>query len=243
MIDITSCPNAVSALDQLSRLQAMTRRYIGTQESERRALARELHDRVSSNLAAIGLNIGLLERQLGEQITAPVRGRLADTIILIKDTLGSCRDISFNLHPAGLDYAGVLLALEDYGREYRARTGISVEVSGTSDELRLTPEREIALYRIAQEALTNCAKHAHARTVKIELTCDDERVLLTISDDGAGFDLNGFRSGGTSASAGLGILAMSECAEAIGGTFQIESLPEQGTRIVVDLQQGLSVEN
>ena len=228
-----------AALDYSVRLQAMTRRYIGAQESERRKLAREVHDRVSSSLTAIGLNLGLIDCRLGDNTPAPLKARLADTVALVTDTIANARDISCNLHPAALDYVGVLPALEDYGRNYSARTGIRVEVSGTADELRLSPEREMALYRVAQEALNNSARHAEARKVTIELNGDAEHVLLTISDDGAGFGANALTPLETLKSPSLGLLSMKERAEAIGASFRIESMPTQGTKVIVDLQQGL----
>ena len=223
-----------AALDYSTRLQEMTRRYIGVQESEKSKLARELHDRVSSNLTAIGLNLGLIERQLSEEAAATVMGRFADTTALVKDTILSAREISSDLHPAALGYAGVLPALDDYGRKYAARTGIGVKVSGSASGLRLRADREIALFRITQEALLNCAKHAGARTVSIELNSHEGQLALIILDDGVGFDPDVVSKKN---SPGLGLLSMRERAEAIGATFRIESLSGRGTRIIVCLPQ------
>jgi len=221
-----------AALDLATRLQVMTRRHASAHESERRRLARELHDRVSSSLTAIGLSLGLIRGQLPQDTAANVRARLSDTETLVKETITTAREISHDLHPAVLEYGGVLSALEDYGRKFSGHTGIAVEVVGRDRELRFPPETEIALYRIAQEALTNCAKHAGARTAMIALDGDSEHGVFTISDDGGGFDPNRLTAGGQAP--GLGVLSMRERAEAVGGKLTVDSAPGTGTRITVE---------
>ncbi|HUW38361.1 MAG TPA: cache domain-containing protein [Rhodocyclaceae bacterium] len=222
-----------SALNFAARLQVMTRRYAGAQEAEGRRLARELHDRVSSSLTAVGLNLGLIARQLPQDTAEKVKERLSDTLALLKDTMLNAREISHDLHPSVLDYGGVVPALEDYGRKFFDHTGIAVLVSGEDPEFRLPAETEIALYRIAQEALTNCAKHAGANKVTIALNGDTERASFVISDDGAGFDPNMLAQGRKTH--GLGLLSMRERAEAIGGRLTLESAPGKGTRIRVEI--------
>ena len=222
-----------SALEFAARLQVMTRRYAGAQDSESRRLARELHDRVSSGLTAISLSLGLIERQLPGDAPDGIRERLTDTLALVKDTMFNARDISHDLHPSVLEFGGVLPALEDYGRKFRGHTGIAVEVKGQDRGIRLPPETEIALYRIAQEALTNCAKHAEAKSVAIELNGDAEHSVFVIADDGVGFDM--LRLGGCGSSPGLGLLSMRERAEAVEGKLTLESSPGLGTRITVEI--------
>jgi len=214
-----------------ARLQVMTRRYMGATEAERRRLGRELHDRVSSSLTAVGLSLGLIERQLGRDISASVRQQLASTIALVQETMNAAREVSHNLHPGVLEHGGVLPALEDYGRKFSSHTGIAVELEDENDRSRHPPEVEIALYRIAQEALTNCAKHADASMVRIGLRRCGEATVFTISDDGAGFDPGTVADEGSSR--GLGLLSMRERAEAIGGRLTLESAPGEGTRITV----------
>ena len=222
-----------SALDFAARLQVMTRRYVGAQEAEKRRLARELHDRVSSSLTAIGLNLGLIEKKSPQDDSEKLTRRLSDTRALLKDTMLNVREISHDLHPSVLDYGGVIPALEDYGRKFFDHTGITVRVSGGDKEIRLPAETEIALYRIAQEALTNCAKHADAKTVTIALNGDAEQVVFVITDDGIGFDLDGPLQGRNQY--GLGLLSMRERAEAIGGRLSLESAPGRGMRIQVEI--------
>lgn len=220
-----------TASDFSARLQVMTRRHADAHESERRRLARELHDRVSSNLMAIGLNLDLMEKQLPREAAASVGGRLSDTADLVKETMFVCRDISADLHPAILDYEGVFGALEEYVHKFRARTGIAVAITGNGRETKLAAEKEIALYRIAQEALTNCAKHAAARNVTIAFNGGPDHVELVITDDGDGFDPGDLKRRGRDS--GLGMLSMRERADAVGGKFRMESAPGSGTRIIV----------
>lgn len=215
------------------RLQIMSRRLANTHESESRRLARELHDRVSSSLTAVGLNLELMEKQLPRDTAAKISERLSDTADLVRETLFVCRDISSDLHPAILDYEGVFGALEDYVLKFRARTGLDVVVSGNGRETPLSPDKEIALFRIAQEALTNCAKHADAHTVTIALNGDAERMELVIADDGSGLDLR--QLGRREKGSGLGMLSMRERADAVGGKFRMESTPGSGMRIIVEV--------
>ena len=223
-----------AALNLADRLQNMTRRLGEAQEVERRRLAAELHDGVCSNLAAIGLNLVLLQKQLPQSDPASMQRRLSDLIALIDEAKANAKDISVDLRPLLLEDRDLLPALEEYARKFESSTGIAVEVSGVSSWRRLPAEKKIALFRIAQEALTNCAKHAQANTVAIEFNTDADRLLLSIADDGVGIDLtriNGKRPG-------LGLLSMQERAEAIGGKWQIESAPGKGTRVSVSVGAG-----
>jgi len=218
-----------SAVDYAARLERVTHRTVNVLEEERRRLARELHDRVSSNLTAISLNLEHIEGQVSEEDWKRFGSALSDCAALAADSAASARDISSDLHPAILDYMGLVPALKDLGEKFRQRTNIAVAVSGSDVGQRLPADREIALYRIAQEALVNCAKHSSARTVAIRLERDLERIELTIKDDGAGFLANQPRA------PGLGLLSMQERAQAVGGCCRIESAPGEGTRVIVEL--------
>lgn len=222
------------------RLRDMTHRLIDVQEMERRRLAGELHDRIGSNLTAIGLNLNLMENALADQDGEQMADRVADCAALVEDSMASARDISADLHPATLDYVGLLPALEEYAEKFGRRAGIDIRVSERGMHKRLPPQIEIALFRIAQEALTNCAKHASAASAAIELAQDGERVLFTVADSGVGFDAS--RLGANGDKPGLGLLSMRERAEAIGGQLRVESAPRQGTRIVVETRLDGSAE-
>jgi PAS domain S-box-containing protein len=218
-----------AALDLADRLQNMTRRLGEAQEIERRRLAAELHDGVCSNLAAIGLNLALLQRQLPQGDGGAARQRLSDLIAQVDEAKANAKDISVDLRPLLLEERDLRSALEDYARRFEGSTGIAVSVKGGSSGRRLPPEKKIALFRIAQEALTNCARHAQARAVAIELDNDPDNLLLSVTDDGVGIDLAGING----KRPGLGLLSMQERAEAIGCSWRIEAIPGKGTRVSV----------
>lgn len=220
-----------AALDLAARLTDLTHRFVNVQETVKRRLAREIHDRVSSNLSAIGFNIGLIVKQLPPETAAQLSGRLSDTLALLQDTLISAREISGDLRPAVLDYGGLLPALQEYGQQFQRRTGLVVDVIDTAPSARLPAEKEIGLFRIVQEALTNCTKHSSAQRVVVDFSADSEHFTLSIADDGIGFDMGSLWQRGKTP--GMGLLSMRERAEAIGASLRIESLAGKGTRIMV----------
>jgi PAS domain S-box-containing protein len=217
-----------------NRVEELSRHIVAVQESARRRLSGELHDRTSPNLAAIAVNLDIMAAGLQDAPSAMLAERLADVRALIEDTAASIREICSDLRPPVLDYAGLAAALETHVRQFQRRTGIAVRIDCDRPAARLTAELETMLFRIVQEALTNCAKHSRARSVVVSLQLDRGPVRLTVSDDGSGFDpaaLGKTRSGG-----GLGILTMKEMAELAGGRFVLDSAPGQGTRISVEIE-------
>lgn len=218
-----------AALELAQRLQNMTRRLGEAQEVERRRLAAELHDGVGSNLAAIGLNLALLQKQLPQGDIASMQRQLADLIVLIDQAKANAKEISVDLRPLLLENRNLFPALEEYARMFEDGTGIPVQVTGDNSGARLPAETKIALFRIAQEALTNCAKHARASAVEIEFNCRADHLQLSVADDGVGIDVAGMAANNP----GLGLLSMQERAEAIGGRWKIESTPGRGTRVSV----------
>ncbi|MBE0616217.1 MAG: PAS domain S-box protein [Burkholderiales bacterium] len=223
-----------SALDLAGRLQHMARRLGHAQEAERRRLAAELHDGVGSNLAAIGLNLALLQKQLPQGNIANMQRQLAELIELIDVAKASAKEISVDLRPLLLENRDLLPALEEYARKFETGTGITVRVSGGHSGGRLPAEKKIALFRIAQEALTNCAKHAQAKAVAIEFNSDADSLRLSVADDGVGMNFADIGA----AKSGLGLLSMQERAESIGGRWEIESAPGKGTRVYVSVGAG-----
>jgi signal transduction histidine kinase len=133
------------------------------------------------------------------------------------------------MRPPLLDYAGLTAAVESYIQQFARRTGIAVQFDCDNCEARYTPELESLLFRIFQEALTNCAKHAHATSVSVTLSTGFP-VVMAITDDGVGFDPVHL---GSTGQVGLGLLNMREMAEVAGGTLTIESTAGKGTRIAV----------
>ena len=209
------------------RFRDLSRRLVEVQEAERRTLSTELHDRTSPGLAAIQINLNLLDKLLPAHGTEDVRALLEDTASLLAETTVSIREISSNLRPTVLDDGGLLPALAGFAQQFMQRTGIAVHLQTQEAARALTSAVQSSLFRIVQEALTNCAKHAKARNVTLQLSADSGRVSLTIGDDGVGFDF------ARQSTPGLGLLTMRERAEFAGGSFSLETAPGQGTRIQV----------
>jgi two-component system, NarL family, sensor histidine kinase UhpB len=155
-----------------------------------------------------------------------LKTRLEDSLRLVDGTLQSIEAVMSELRPPLLDEYGLGAALAGYAEEYAQRTGVRVSFNKPQELGRtLRPEAAVALFRIAQEALNNVAKHANARLVRIGLSLEEKEVNLTIADDGRGFDLAQAPRGrwGTS--------TMRERAEAAGGRFMIDSVPGKGTTV------------
>lgn len=221
-----------------ARVRELSRHLLELQEGARRRLAGELHDRTSPNLAAIRINLDVMALSLMENESPELTMRLEDTRALIEDTNASIREICADLRPPVLDYAGLLAALESYAYQFSRRTGISVLVDCYHRSVRLSAELESALFRIAQEALTNCAKHARATSIKVTLDHSSRSIILTVADNGVGFDPDSFRE--SLHPGGLGVINMKELAEFFDGTFTLVSSPGLGTwiKVEIDLMKG-----
>ena len=207
--------------------QALSRRLVELQESERRALARELHDRLGETLTALSINLGMLKNRHAD--STQIAARVRDSLALVKATAAAIENIAGELRPPMLDDHGLAAALDWYARQFSRRVGVAVAVQAAEPDERLAPEVETALFRIGQEALNNVAKHARARNVAITLWRSAGELVMSIADDGVGF------AGGAPAPerTGLGLVTMRERAQAIGGRLVIEPLREGGTRLTV----------
>ena len=199
--------------------------------AERNRLARELHDSISQSLFSIVLTAEAAARLTN---TSSPSGRAMSRVQEIaRETLAEMRSLIFELRPATLQERGLVYALSNHVELFRRRQGqlqVDFEVKG---ERRFAPDAELALYRIAQEALANVVKHANANHVSIRLNLEDpERVRLEISDNGRGFTQGQLQPNGRQT---LGLTSMRERAENLGGRLTIESAPGEGTRIVAEV--------
>jgi two-component system sensor histidine kinase UhpB len=237
VLDITSQKQTEGALrDLAAQLTALSRRLVEVQEAERRQLSRELHDRVGQNLTALSINLDILGTALPDNAADGHRARLADSAELLEATVDTIEDVMAELRPPMLDDYGLLPALHWYSKGFAERTGIKVEVVGAERAERPRTETEITLFRIAQEALTNVAKHARARHVQIELDQSDDHCVMTVTDDGIGIGIDGSLAAEVRERRGLGMLTMRERAQAIGGRFEVRNGPRGGTQIAIEIQ-------
>ena len=207
-----------------------TTRVFQAQEDERKRIARELHDDTAQSLSTLMIALDLVEPSLLRHDTTAQEG--FDRIRAIaKRALDEVRALSHDLRPTILDDFGLEAALRWYTDEYAATVGVPVDVRiEPGPHPPLAPEVELALFRIAQEALTNSGKYAEASRLTLTLGFPDESVQLIVEDDGRGFDATVRRS--PSRQGGLGLYGMRERAELLGATIVIESAPGTGTRVV-----------
>ena len=220
---------------QSDQLRALAARLAEVEETGREHLARELDDQVCQSLTALSLTLNLLQTQMPPKAAAKLRGRMAEAVALVEQIGETIRDVMAELRPPMLDDYGLLSALRWYGAKFSDKTGIGVDVQGQKAAPRLAVPVELALFRIAQEAMANVAQHARASGILLTETEDNGVVRLVIADNGVGFDQK--RLGQPEGRHLWGLMTMSERATAAGGRCRIESQPGQGTRVVVEVNR------
>jgi signal transduction histidine kinase len=215
-----------------NNLRRLSQRLVEAQEMERARLSRELHDEVGQMMTALGMELRNLQ-SLRHGKDDAFDARVEDVKRLNADAMRAIRDLAMGLRPSMLDDLGLEAALQWQGREFSRHTGVpaTVHVDGTCDQL--TGAQQTCIYRVVQEALTNCARHAKAKSVLVSLRTQSEDVLVLIQDDGIGFN------GKASVRGGLGLLGIRERVEALEGSLFISSRPKGGTTIQVQIPVGV----
>ncbi len=214
---------------QLQELSDLSGRMVQVQESERRAISRELHDEVGQAVSGLLLGIGNAVAMLPPQGNQQVRSQLEDLRNLAERTVAVVRNLSLLLRPSMLDDLGLVPALQWQARETSRTCNIAVQVSADLDsEHGVSEEAKTCIYRVVQEALANVTRHSQATAVTIRLSEEPEgRLQLSIEDNGRGFVPNRDK--------GLGILGMEERVRQLNGTVFIRSEPGTGTAVKVVL--------
>lgn len=216
---------------QREQLQALARRLAEAQEAERTRLARELHDEMGQSLTGISINLGTVLQELADDLPASARERLIEAKSLTDKTLEQIRELSLELRPSMLDYFGLVATLRWYIKQYTKRTNIKAELEEIGFEERLPAEVETTLYRIIQEALTNVARHAQADRVDLRLRRNRSTLTISIEDNGRGFNLAEIGRRKTAA----GLLGIQERVALVGGALEIETEPDRGTRLLIEI--------
>jgi signal transduction histidine kinase len=209
-------------------LRRLSQELVRAQEAERRSISRELHDEVGQMLTALRMELVGLE-EIRSSPGEIFRNKLQDAKQLTEQTLLSVRDMAMGLRPAMLDDLGLGPALEWQGREFSRRNGIPVDVQIDGLVEDLPEAHRTCIFRIVQEALTNCARHAQAKSIRVTLHGRQDAVLLSVQDDGVGM------AGGWPASRGLGLIGVEERARELGGQVTISSQPGKGTNLRVEI--------
>lgn len=211
-----------------SRLRTLSARLMEARESERRHIAHELHDEIGQSLTSTKLSLDRIRRNAGDP--AVVSG-LSAVQEELNGLMASVRDLSLNLRPSLLDTLGLLPTLQWHFKRFTLQTGISVDFSHASGIPRMPPDIETVFYRIAQEALTNAARHAAVGSVQVSMAVNDRKVRLTIEDKGAGFDLSEALENGRT----MGLSGMRERVDDLGGSFTVRSSRGHGTVLTITL--------
>jgi signal transduction histidine kinase len=209
------------------KLQVLSRRLVETQETERRHLARELHDEIGQALTVAQLNLQALLQMPGTKTLAP---RLQESLAVIDQVLGQVHDISLNLRPSILDDLGLEPALRWFTKRQAALIGLAAQFHADPLAQRLDPMIETECFRVAQGALTNVVRYAQAKTVSVELRQASGRLHLRVRDDGIGFDVAAVREQAVRG-ASLGLLSMEERAALAGGGLELTSGANRGTEV------------
>mgnify|MGYP006292885747 CR=1 FL=1 len=215
------------------RLRQLTDQLVRAQEDERRRIARELHDELGQALTAISLDLAGIDRGLPVDVPAELLERLEEARALVKEIDDRVNEIALNLRPSLLDDLGLIPALRWYTASFSERTGIAVLTDFQEAGPGLRDDIATALYRIVQEALTNVARHAGASRVTFALQISDHTVELSIDDNGSGFDASGVKNGGTLP--GIGLIGIQERIHNLGGSLEIHSRPNRGTKVTIHL--------
>ena len=240
---------AAAMRDNQAMLEASNRqisdlfgRLINAQETERGRIARDLHDDVSQRIAGLSIMISGLKSRLGGADRDPEVTR--SLAMMHKNTIGlaeEIRDVSHDLHPSMLQHAGLVSALRHTCTQFETLQGTPVAYTAGPHLGPIDPDSALCLYRIAQEALRNVAKHAGANHVEVALHRTPEGLQLTIADDGHGFDLEGTRAG-RAGRGGLGLVSINERVRLLRGTVSIDTRPHGGTRMRVLIPSALITE-
>lgn len=211
------------------KLQVLSRRLVEAQETERRHLARELHDEIGQALTVAQLNLQALVQSPGTQTLGP---RLQESLAVIDRVLEQVHDISLNLRPSILDDLGLEPALRWFTKRQAALVGLKASFQADALEQRLDSMIETECFRVAQGALTNVVRHAQAKTLRVELRKETGQLHLRVRDDGIGFDVRTVWEKAVGG-ATLGLLSMEERATLAGGGLEFKSVPGKGAEVHV----------
>lgn len=231
-----------STLDELAedrnQLRDLASQVIRAQEDERRRVSRELHDDTAQILFAQLLQVTALTSDEDPRIRE-IAERLEQSTA---EALEGVRRLALELRPPALDDLGLAEALAELCQRSREQTGVAVDLNVAGLRARLSPDMELVLYRVAQEAMTNITKHARATRIDVQLERASSSVILTVRDNGIGFDRHRFFEG-DGVGLGLGLFGMEERASLVGGSLSIASKPGAGSTVRAEIPFGTDLKS
>jgi signal transduction histidine kinase len=216
----------VQAQQQAQHMQVLSQRILGAQEAERARIARELHDELGQLLTAIKINLQTGQRKHGTLPAADMQ----ENVQIIDDALRHVRHLALALRPSMLDNLGLRSALQWLAKDQAQRADWVLTLELDAIDQRLHSDLETCFFRVAQEALTNVARHAKATQVRLRLQCSEGLLHLQVHDNGVGVDF-GRLPPATAREGGLGLQGMRERAALVGGQLQVQGYPGQGCTV------------
>ena len=219
-------------VSQRSRLEHLLQRVIGAQEDERRRLSMELHDSPVQWLTSVVYHVEACIESLRKDRNERALAELADIKALLDTTLSELRHTTAALRPPDLDRDGLSRALTAHAAAFESDSGIWCRIESAHEFPRLSPDVELTVYRVVQEALSNVRKHSGATEVRVRFRVEGDRPVTTITDDGRGFDVDAALASGTGR---MGLLSIQERARLVGANAYISSKPGGGTQITLRL--------
>lgn len=217
---------------QQRKLRDLSHRMLTAQEEERKRISRELHDVIAQNLMVINVHLALLMR-IASTDPASIPQQIARTLIIVGKAVESVHHFARELRPTVLDDLGLIPALQAYLKDYMANTGIRVNLHVSANIDQAAGVARTVLYRVAQEALSNVARHSKASRAEISIESLGAVIRMKITDYGLGFQPD--EKSGPKKRSRLGLIGMRERIEMIGGTFRVDSAPGGPTTVVVEI--------
>jgi two-component system sensor histidine kinase UhpB len=220
---------ATALRESNERIRDLAATLITAQEEERKRIARDLHDDLNQQVAAVAIGLSVLKRWLPK---APGAGhdQVLSLQAKVSDIADRIRELSHELHSSALEHVGLSAALASLCAEFRDGRGLLVKLETRGDLEAVPPDAELCLYRVAQESLRNIAQHSGSARANVVLSATAGAVRLVVRDGGVGFDRAAARLGG-----GMGLVSMEERVRALGGRFSVTGEPGRGTKLVAEI--------
>jgi signal transduction histidine kinase len=213
-------------------LRRLSRQLLSAQEDERKKISRELHDVIAQTLTGINVRLATLKKDAALD-TRDIERNIARTQQLVQESVDIVHRFARELRPTVLDDLGLIPALHTFMKSFKERTGIQVSLSAFATVEQVSDDKRTVLYRVAQEALTNVARHAHASQAEVKIQKLDGAICMKIKDNGKGFHQEGLSR--NKKSKRLGLLGMRERLEMVGGNFTVASALGKGTTVLAQI--------
>ena len=213
-------------------LRRLSNQVLSAQEEERKRISRELHDEVGQALTAVSVTLATL-KSCDAGLSGAVNPKLAEAQRLLRETMETVHSFARELRPSVLDELGLLPALRSYLKGFADRTGLEVRFQSNPAAEQLGPDEKTVLFRVAQESLTNVAKHAQATQVALSIRKVKKGISMEVSDNGKSFKTGAKQARGSREKRRLGLLGMQERVRLVNGEFTLQARPSVGTKVRV----------